>query len=56
MTASGYYGERAITGNLTPRWMRRLSFTCLFLYIVYELLVGLSNAMNAESDPAYYRM
>merc|ERR1719407_133956 len=24
---------------------------CFFLYIVYELLVGLSNATNAESDP-----
>merc|ERR1711881_716875 len=24
---------------------------CFFLYIVYELLVGLSNATNSESDP-----
>ena len=24
---------------------------CFFLYIVYELLVGLSNATNQESDP-----
>ena len=24
---------------------------CFFLYIVYQLLVGLSNATNQESDP-----
>jgi len=32
--------------------MRGFFFTCLVLYIVYELIVGLSNALNAESNPA----
>merc|ERR1712072_445663 len=45
MIVSGYYGELVITGDLTPRWM------CFFLYIVYELLVGLSDATNSEADP-----
>jgi bacteriorhodopsin len=51
MIASGYYGELVITGDLTPRWMCWCLSMCFFLYIVYELLVGLSNATNAESDP-----
>jgi len=36
--------------------MRWFLVTFFFLYIVYELLVGLLNAMNAESDPEYYSM
>merc|ERR1711907_716639 len=40
-----------ITGDLTPRWMCWCLSMCFFLYIVYELLVGLSNATNSESDP-----
>merc|ERR1712005_94590 len=51
MIVSGYYGELVITGDLTPRWMCWCLSMCFFLYIVYELLVGLSNATNAESDP-----
>merc|ERR1711904_258465 len=51
MIASGYYGELFITGDLTPRWMCWCLSMCFFLYIVYELLVGLSNATNQESDP-----
>merc|ERR1719426_666774 len=51
MIASGYYGELVITGDLTPRWMCWCLSMCFFLYIVYELLVGLSNATNSESDP-----
>merc|ERR1712193_153155 len=52
MIVSGYYGELVITGDLTPRrmcWFLSMSF---FLYIVYELLVGLSDATNTERDPA----
>merc|ERR1712196_648032 len=49
--ASGYYGELVITGDLTPRWMCWCLSMCFFLYIVYELLVGLSNATNSEFDP-----
>merc|ERR1711982_231267 len=41
----GYYGELTVTGNLTPRWV------CWFLYMVYELLVGLSAATELEQDP-----
>merc|ERR1712050_478079 len=51
MIVSGYYGELVVTGDLTPRrvcWFLSMAF---FLYIVYELLVGLSAATNAESDP-----
>merc|ERR1711871_91251 len=51
MIVSGYYGELVITGDLTPRWMCWCLSMCFFLYIVYELLVGLSNATNSESDP-----
>ena len=50
--ASGYYGELIVTGDLTPRWICWFVSMCFFLYIVYELLVGHSNATNQESDPA----
>merc|ERR1712004_519453 len=45
MIVSGYYGELVVTGDLTPRWL------CWFLYIVYELLVGLAAATASEADP-----
>merc|ERR1719181_2722271 len=51
MIVSGYYGELVVTGDLTPRcncWYASMAF---FLYIVYELLLGLSAATNAEEDP-----
>merc|ERR1712004_408368 len=51
MICSGYYGELVVTGDLTPRWVCWFLSMCFFLYIVYELLVGLSAATNAESDP-----
>jgi len=51
MIVSGYYGELVITGDLTPRWVCWFLSMCFFLYIVYELLVGLSSATNEESDP-----
>jgi bacteriorhodopsin len=51
MIASGYYGELVITGDLTPRWMCWFLSMMFFLYIVYELLVGLSEATNSEADP-----
>merc|ERR1711903_303741 len=52
MIVSGYYGELVITGDLTPRWMCWFISMMFFLYIVYELLVGLSDATNSEADPA----
>merc|ERR1712023_586098 len=51
MIVSGYYGELVVTGDLTPRWMCWFVSMGFFLYIVYELLVGLSAATNAEADP-----
>jgi len=51
MIVSGYYGELVVTGDLTPRWMCWFISMLFFLYIVYELLVGLSDATNSEADP-----
>merc|ERR1712046_451404 len=51
MIASGYYGELVVTGDLTPRWGCWFLSMSFFLYIVYELLVGLANATNSEADP-----
>merc|ERR1712153_263956 len=51
MIASGYYGELVVTGDLTPRWMCWALSMLFFLYIVYELLVGLAAATNSEADP-----
>jgi len=51
MIISGYYGELVVTGDLTPRWMCWFLSMIFFLYIVYELLVGLSAATNSEADP-----
>merc|ERR1711865_326728 len=50
MIASGYYGELVVTGDLTPRWMCWFLSMAFFLYIVYELLVGLAAATNNETD------
>merc|ERR1719498_2258946 len=50
MIVSGYYGELVIAGDLTPRWICWFLSMCFFLYIVYELLVGLSAATNKEED------
>jgi bacteriorhodopsin len=50
MIVSGYYGELVITGDLTPRWMCWFLSMIFFLYIVYELLVGLSEATANETD------
>merc|ERR1712232_459579 len=50
MIVSGYYGELVVTGDLTPRWVCWFASMSFFLYIVYELLVGLSAATNSETD------
>merc|ERR1712084_62084 len=50
MIVSGYYGELVVTGDLTPRWVCWFISMCFFLYIVQELLVGLSAATNSEED------
>merc|ERR1711957_763053 len=51
MIVSGYYGELVVTGDLTPRWLCWFLSMMFFLYIVYELLVGLAAATNSETDP-----
>merc|ERR1712080_684284 len=40
-----------VTGDLTPRWACWFLSMAFFLYIVFELLVGLSNATDSEADP-----
>merc|ERR1712159_922811 len=50
MIISGYYGELTVTGNLAPRWICWFVSMAFFLYIVDELLVGLSAATDAEAD------
>merc|ERR1712087_138279 len=50
MIASGYYGELTVTGDLTDRWSCWFLSMCFFLYIVQELLSGLSAATNKEDD------
>merc|ERR1711879_536313 len=51
MIVSGYYGELVVTGDLTPRWACWGASMLFFLYIVYELLVGLAAATQSEADP-----
>jgi bacteriorhodopsin len=51
MIVSGYYGELVVTGDLTPRWTCWIISMMFFMYIVYELLVGLSGATDSEVDP-----
>merc|ERR1712031_78016 len=51
MIVSGYYGELVVTGDLTPRWVCWFLSMAFFLYIVQELMVGLSAATKSEADP-----
>merc|ERR1711991_145757 len=50
MIVSGYYGELVVTGDLSPRWNCWYASMVFFLYIVYELLIGLSTATNLETN------
>jgi bacteriorhodopsin len=50
MIVSGYYGELTISGNLAPRAICWCVSMCFFVYIVYELLVGLAEATSSEAD------
>jgi len=52
MIVSGYYGELTVSGDLTSRWICWFISMIFFLYVVYELLVGLAEATNKEDDPA----
>merc|ERR1712066_1090865 len=51
MIVSGYYGELTVSGDLTPRWVCWFMSMSFFLYIVYELLIGLKGATDSETDP-----
>mmetsp|Transcript_100017 Transcript_100017/g.178004 ORF Transcript_100017/g.178004 Transcript_100017/m.178004 type:complete len:266 (-) Transcript_100017:53-850(-) len=51
MIICGYYGELVVSGDLTPRWVCWFISMIFFLYVVYELLVGLAGATNSEADP-----
>mmetsp|Transcript_58189 Transcript_58189/g.180785 ORF Transcript_58189/g.180785 Transcript_58189/m.180785 type:complete len:164 (+) Transcript_58189:397-888(+) len=51
MIVTGYYGELTVSGDITPRWVCWFVSMVFFLYIVYELLVGLASATASESDP-----
>merc|ERR1711937_153864 len=50
MIVSGYYGELVVAGDLTPRWVCWFVSMAFFLYIVYELLVGLAGATDLEEN------
>jgi bacteriorhodopsin len=51
MIILGYPGELIIEGDLSARWMWWTLAMIPFLYIVYTLLVGLTAAVDRESDP-----
>jgi len=50
MIVTGYYGELVVVGDLTPRWGCWFLSMAFFLFIVYELMVGLSAATDAEDN------
>ena len=51
MIIRDYYGELTLTGNLSLRWICWAISMVFISYLVQELLVNLSMATNAESDP-----
>merc|ERR1711903_22465 len=51
MICTGYPGELVVEGNLGVRWLYWAIAICPFLYVVYELLVGMSASTHGESDP-----
>merc|ERR1711869_29545 len=50
MICTGYPGELVVEGNLGVRWLYWAIAICPFLYVVYELLVGMAGATNSETD------
>merc|ERR1712187_519626 len=51
MIAVGYPGELIVEGDMTTRWICWAFSMVCFLFIVYTLLIGLSSATSAETDP-----
>merc|ERR1712070_1291672 len=54
--ASGLMICNGYPGDLSVRWFFWAFSLCPFLYVVYELLVGMASATNAESDPVVKTM
>jgi len=52
MIILGYPGELIVEGDLGTRWQYWALAMVPFLYIVYELLVGLAGATQLETDPS----
>ena len=50
MIVSAYDGELVVTVDLSPRWFCWLVSMASFLYLGYELPVGLATATSAERD------
>jgi len=50
MIVLGYPGELVVSGDLSTRWTFWMAAMVPFLYIVYTLLVGLSEATAAEPN------
>jgi len=50
MIVVGYPGELVVSGDLSTRWTFWMMAMVPFLYIVYTLLVGLSDATAAEAN------
>jgi bacteriorhodopsin len=51
MIIFGYPGELIVEGDLGTRWFYWAAAMVPFLYIVYELLVGLADATQLETEP-----
>merc|ERR1711907_47804 len=51
MIAAGYPGELVVTGDLSIRFRYFCFSFAIFLFIVYKLLIGLSGAINTETNP-----
>jgi bacteriorhodopsin len=56
MICNGYPGELIVDGDLSVRWFFWAFSLCPFLYVVYEMLVGLAEATNNEEDPVVGEM
>merc|ERR1712139_474028 len=50
MICIGYPGELVVEGDLGVRWLFWALALCPFLYVVYEMLVGLANTEKKEAE------
>merc|ERR1711912_229476 len=56
MIMIGYPGELVVNGDLGVRWLYWGLAILPFLYVVYELLVGMAAATNSEDDPVVKKL